>query len=152
MDYFEVVRTELGQSEVDEVGDDLVDRENVLAGVDEALTQLERKVRKQQVLLDRMLKELVEPFNEVRDVDHFDENGKRKAEQNVAQKSPSVGPSAMLRKRRDEHLPSEFGLVDGRNVLERLIRQRSVVFLHLFLGFRLVQSVDSGIAVNQVKE
>ena len=81
MDYFEVVRTELGQSEVDEVGDDLVDRENVLAGVDEALTQLERKVWKQQVLLDRMLKELVKPFNEVRDVDHFDENGKRKAEQ-----------------------------------------------------------------------
>lgn len=60
------MRSELGQSQVDEVRDDFVHGEDVLASVDEALAQLQRQVRQQQVLLHRMLQVFVQPLDHVR--------------------------------------------------------------------------------------
>lgn len=54
---------------------------------------------------------------------HLDENGERQTEEDVAEEGPAVGPAAVLRQRRDKHLPAEFGL----SVLVKVPVQKRIV-------------------------
>ena len=113
--YLETVRSELSQAQMDHVGDDFVDAENVLASVDESLAKIQRQVGQQQVLFDGMFQVGAQSFDVVGDVDHFDEYRQRQAQEDVAEEGPAGRPSVVFGQRRYKHLTVEFRLLKSAN-------------------------------------